>query len=547
MANLSRTDDSRLARFPVVIFICCLIFLGVLVLRIHFLPAPFERDEGEYAYGAQLLLQKAIPYKDFYSLKLPGIFVVYAALIAAFGPTITSVHVGLLLINVLNTLLIFLLARKLYDAKAALITSAAFSILACGLSVQGYFANSEQFAITPILLGFLLLMTAIQNKSAGLYVITGVFFSAGFIVKQHALLFSFVALIYLTLAHKRCLVSYSMTTVRDLFWFYFGLAIPYVIMIGVFIYLGAFKDLWFWTVAYAREYITVSNPSHATVFQQFKDSFLPILRENPCIWTCAGLGALSIVIPSQCKQNIFPVLLTVFSALAIMPGFYFRPHYFVFLLPAVALWVGVMVVWLSSVFEKMRIPAAAYVGSFVVSGSLLISLLLSFTRLLTTTPDQLNRQVYGTGLFSIIQTIAYYCEQRTQPNDRIGMFANEPELYFYAQRRGATGFLYTYPLFENHRYQPVMLKKLADEMTQQRPILLVDIDEHAADVFSPTRVYAVSAWTRPFIQKNYVRLTRVQLIEGGQIPLWNPSTTNPHAKDALTRDLTIDIYKRLPL
>ena len=46
--------------------------LAVLVARVRLAGLPLERDEGEYAYGGQLLLLGVAPYKLAYSMKLPG-------------------------------------------------------------------------------------------------------------------------------------------------------------------------------------------------------------------------------------------------------------------------------------------------------------------------------------------------------------------------------------------------------------------------------------------------------------------------------------------
>ena len=41
-------------------------------VRLRLLDFPLERDEGEYAYAGQLMLQGIPPYKLAYNMKLPG-------------------------------------------------------------------------------------------------------------------------------------------------------------------------------------------------------------------------------------------------------------------------------------------------------------------------------------------------------------------------------------------------------------------------------------------------------------------------------------------
>jgi hypothetical protein len=41
-------------------------------MRYGLIDVPLERDEGEYAYAGQLILQGFLPYQDLYSMKLPS-------------------------------------------------------------------------------------------------------------------------------------------------------------------------------------------------------------------------------------------------------------------------------------------------------------------------------------------------------------------------------------------------------------------------------------------------------------------------------------------
>ena len=66
-----------------------LLFFGLIRLRLlHF---PLERDEGEYAYSGQLILQGIAPYQLSYSMKLPGTAAAYALFMAIFG--LSLIHI----------------------------------------------------------------------------------------------------------------------------------------------------------------------------------------------------------------------------------------------------------------------------------------------------------------------------------------------------------------------------------------------------------------------------------------------------------------------
>ena len=54
-------------------------------VRYRLLDVPLERDEGEYAYAGQLILQGIPPYGEIYNMKLPGIYAAYAVILKIFG------------------------------------------------------------------------------------------------------------------------------------------------------------------------------------------------------------------------------------------------------------------------------------------------------------------------------------------------------------------------------------------------------------------------------------------------------------------------------
>src|SRR6266478_1003788 len=68
---------ARIRNFEQGIQLCWWILLAVVIavvvfIRIHLLAIPLERDEGEYAYAGQLMLQGIAPYKLAYNVKFPG-------------------------------------------------------------------------------------------------------------------------------------------------------------------------------------------------------------------------------------------------------------------------------------------------------------------------------------------------------------------------------------------------------------------------------------------------------------------------------------------
>jgi len=59
-----------------------LVAVGV---RARLIDFPLERDEGEYAYAGQLILQGIPPYELAFNVKMPGTYLAYAGIMSLFG------------------------------------------------------------------------------------------------------------------------------------------------------------------------------------------------------------------------------------------------------------------------------------------------------------------------------------------------------------------------------------------------------------------------------------------------------------------------------
>ena len=69
--------------------------------------------------------------------------------------------------------------------------------------------------------------------------------------------------------------------------------------------------------------------------------------------------------------------------------------------------------------------------------------------------------------------IAEYISRNTKPSDRIAVLGSEPEIYFYANRKSATGYIYTYALMESQAYAQRMQDEMIREIESVHPAYLV--------------------------------------------------------------------------
>src|SRR4030065_551155 len=105
--SLSKRGGSRWF----LLFATAIVVVFIIIIRFRLLDVPLERDEGEYAYAGQLILEGVPPYSLVYNMKMPGIYAAYALILAVFGQTCAGIHFGLLLVNAATILLVFLLTK----------------------------------------------------------------------------------------------------------------------------------------------------------------------------------------------------------------------------------------------------------------------------------------------------------------------------------------------------------------------------------------------------------------------------------------------------
>jgi hypothetical protein len=165
------------------------IVLATIILRMRLLDVPLERDEGEYAYIGQLILNGTPPYTEAYNMKFPGIYFIYAGILWLFGETHIAIHFCLLIVNVLSIILLFVFARTAYDGWVAAAAAAAFALLSMSYHVQGFWANAEHFILPFVIGANLLLLLGLERNRISYILFSAMLFGCAALVKQHATFF----------------------------------------------------------------------------------------------------------------------------------------------------------------------------------------------------------------------------------------------------------------------------------------------------------------------------------------------------------------------
>ncbi len=539
---------------PWALVVAAILLTGAIRLRL--LDVPLERDEGEYAYSGQLMLEGVPPYSAAYNMKFPGTYAAYALIMAAFGQTIGGIHLGLLLINVATVLLLFALGRRLLGDVAGAVAASSFALLSVSQMVNGVFAHATHFVMLPVVAGWLLILVALapgrgRRGAAALLVAAGVLFGVALIMKQHAVFFVPFGMALPYLARRRD-GGAPVRALRETAWFTAGATLPFVVMCALLVRAGVFGAFRFWTFDYARQYVTEVPIGDGLLF--LAEVFPGIIAPSLPIWIVALLGVVALFLDERAARHRTPLLLFAgASFLAICPGFYFRPHYFVLLLPAAGLLAGVAVETGARLVSGGGDDAAGDSGGddrltlllplllFVVVAAVQVARERAF--FFRMTPVQASRNTYGENPFPEAVEIARTLRERTLPTDTIAVLGSEPEIYFYAGRRSATGYIYMYGLMEDQPFALRMQQEMITEIEKADPAYLVFVNifySWSTRQGSPARVFE---WFADYARRNYEPAGFVEILPDGTSAAYWDDAARDHAPQSPNY---ITIFKRRP-
>jgi len=325
--ELSTTREPGPARHfrpPWAWWITVAVLVAVAAVRWRLADIPLERDEGEYAYTGQLMLQGIPPYQLAYSMKFPGTAAMYALVMAVFGETPVGIHVGVMCLTTLTALMLYWLGKSILDPTGGMVAATAYAVMAAAPDMLGLEGHATQFAALFVTGAVCLLWKSHQEFRWLPIAASGFAFGLAVLMKQHAALIAAWALIAFA-ANSFCRAGLS-TAKRMAVVAIFGVAILLpVALCGWLLWLtGVFPKFWLWTVEYARHYETLHSAAQARA--AFWMRFPVVVSSTFCLWMMALLGLVALWVGDRFRGK--RLWLTGFagaSALTVVPGFYFPP------------------------------------------------------------------------------------------------------------------------------------------------------------------------------------------------------------------------------
>jgi 4-amino-4-deoxy-L-arabinose transferase-like glycosyltransferase len=515
----------RLGSWKLVLVLAGICILPIL-LYAPFFNEPFHRDEGFYAAVAQIMRHGGIPYRDAFDNKPPLIFAWYYAAFALFGEHIWAPRLLVSLLISATTLLVYFQARFIYSQRGALVAAAAFA-MSMGFAVFETNANVEYFMLLPTVAALLCFTIGERRGGLGWYLLAGALSGVSVMTKETSV-FAF-ALFFLIVAWREYKEHRWGFMRSGLFWRKsLAMGIAFLLALGLvftpFLLTGTSKDFFDAVFIYTWLYVGGGQGDVFKLQQIVTAPAMLVIATGPfVIFGAFGLWAFRR--RKEWSERKLVALWSVAAMLGVIAAGRFFAHYYVILLPGIALLLPAGVVY---VRDRWQTEKARLVVWSLLAVSLITPVGLAGAIYLHTSADARHEQKF----FQIDRAqwetegpaLAEWIDARTTPDDYIYNMGFQADVYFYAQRRSPTRFMFDYPFFLNHQFELDAIQDLKANMPKY--VFYSPLDEPPSQPggdYYPQQMY-------DFIQQNYDYLGRIYYADVWQLkraPLPGPGIQPP--------------------
>lgn len=498
--------------------------LAAILIRLPYLAEPFDTDEGGYAYIARALLDGLVPYRDAWDNKPPLIFVVYAGALA-FADRIESIRLLAAIVVAGSTLLMIGVAREAFDRRTGIVAGALFVFATTAPRLQGTNANTEIFLLPGWIGAAWAILIGLRTPDRRWpWPVAGALIGLALLAKPVAgWAIVAVAATFLILIARGAL-SWRVAFAR-LAALAAGVVIVLVPVAAYFAAQGALGDAVHATVLFNRLYVARNVAFALDRYGPLAMFFAPnreVVLENPLLWLFGVTGLVTVALsgcsgrlpsptvraegpamagsgssrasagprrPSRrgCRAAersgrtrtapdpalLFLGLWTLAGFVGAKTGWLDLAHYYLQVVPALALWCAVYLVRILPLLGRSNPTAPWFIGA--VGVALVVWSLVSWRPIwLSGDPDRFHALKFpfpDRGDWDVEASgIAAEVRARTNAGATVFIWGREPQIYYYAGRRSASRFIHDRPAW----IEPGVLDQIRADLAAAGPALVLD-------------------------------------------------------------------------
>jgi 4-amino-4-deoxy-L-arabinose transferase-like glycosyltransferase len=499
------------------------IFLIVLTAMVLRSPAYFnpiiDEDEAWYATAAHVINNGGLLYRDAVDLKPPLIFYFYACSFSIFGDDLRILH-GVTVLWVLATALVMarITFRLTQQAEAPYVSALLYVLFTPTFVPQALATNGEILMNLPLALsvfGFLKserpssssLVRSSQTGSLRSVFPSGIFCGLAFLFKYQSgmllgVLLAYILVIKPWLSNRR---PEKAAFVQSLL-VCGGFVSVLVALFIVFHYLDNWEDFYFWGWKY--NFIFISDFTWPFFIKHFFD----LTPRFVVIWLILWIFGFAAIRQALRNPREVPAihhliaLWLVGSAFAVCVGGKFFGHYYIQLLPPLAILAAISLnAWWQA---NGRVTYIKWLRAAVLLGIFLPPLIY-----LATNWREEQKRMRGENQY--IQNLAAEVRKLSEKGEKIFVWGRMPELYYFSQRLPASRFITTNFVVgmntynyndraapNDHAVGPRLLEWLLNDLAAKRPKLIIDTSPQNFRQYGKYPL-AEMALLQDFLQKNY--------------------------------------------
>ncbi|MDD5657441.1 MAG: hypothetical protein PHF00_09340, partial [Elusimicrobia bacterium] len=389
------------------------------------LTAPFERDEGEFAYSAWLLGHGGLPYRDAFLQKPPLIIYTYM-LAGLLDPDATWPPRLLALLALLGAALLLRRVARHYYGETAGWASAWWLVTMASLpTVSPYAAYTEKFLLLPMLAAWAAYVSWEERPGPGKFLLAAFCASLAVAYKQIALPpLLLICCFWLYRAYRREGRSGAW---RGGAMAFLGVAVAAVLSLGYFVWSGAGPKLWECAVRF--------NLHYSALMRGFSTGYMRAAARD--WWPLLALGAVFLW-RRPARWLLHSALLLSCAAFVLKAV---TVHYYIPMIPFLCLPAAA---GLASLLGPCASPRRAGLDAAAIA-AVAILLCWPHRRLIAMSGERLFDSFYTGNPFVEAVPAAKRVAELAAPDDYVYVAGSEPEILYYAKRRSPTRFVIAYP------------------------------------------------------------------------------------------------------
>jgi hypothetical protein len=248
-------------------------------------------------------------------------------------------------------------------------------------------------------------------------------------------------------------------------------------------------------------------------------------------------GCLLRSVPYQLKA--FGVSLLIFSCLTIVPGYYFYGHYWIQILPGLAMAAGLTYHCIITAFEQ-KISLGKLKLRYIY---LAVFAMITFSHINANKTyyfhpnyELILRQTYGTNPFPEAMEIGNYINANSKPEDNIVLIGSEPQIYFYTKKKAPSRHAYFTAVVTNIPMHKEWQREFVKDTEKAKPRYIVFFNNSFSLMVQPNTDNYVFEWANKYVSENYKPVGLVDMIDGQHSTyVWNQdiNTYKPVSKNLI--------------